>query len=203
MLISGGFDAGEPMLAADIARRMSVSSMPVREALARLTSEQALETLPSRRVRVPLLALSRARDIAAARALIECELVKRALPLMAAEDIAALEKLTDEYEAAEAAHDLAALNHGFHFTIYARAGSPVLLPFVESLWMQAGPYVRQAARLWGAHPGGSGSDQHRAIIRAIRDQDAGAAAAAMQADINTAFSILEEAGPDLWPQEEI
>jgi DNA-binding GntR family transcriptional regulator len=58
---------------------MSVSSMPVREALARLVSERALEAMPNRRVRVPLLTLERARDIAQARTLIESELAARAI----------------------------------------------------------------------------------------------------------------------------
>ena len=66
-LTGGCFDAGEVFLAGDIAARMSVSSMPVREALARLVSERALEAMPNRRVRVPPLSLERARDIAAAR----------------------------------------------------------------------------------------------------------------------------------------
>jgi DNA-binding GntR family transcriptional regulator len=57
-LIQARFDAGEIFLAGDVAQRMSVSSMPVREALARLVSERALEAMPNRRVRVPLLTWS-------------------------------------------------------------------------------------------------------------------------------------------------
>ena len=41
-LIQARFDAGEIFLAGDVAQRMSVSSMPVREALARLVSERAM-----------------------------------------------------------------------------------------------------------------------------------------------------------------
>ena len=134
-LIRGGFDAGEVFLAGDVAARMSVSSMPVREALARLVSERALEAMPNRRVRVPPLSLERARDIAAARALIECELAARAAAVLTPVHLAQLTRLTEDYEAAHDARDVAHLNHAFHFAIYEQAGSSVLLPFVESLWM--------------------------------------------------------------------
>jgi DNA-binding GntR family transcriptional regulator len=77
---------------------MSVSSMPVREALARLVSERALEAMPNRRVRVPLLTLERARDIAQARTLIESELAARAISNLSTDDIERLEMLTAEYE---------------------------------------------------------------------------------------------------------
>jgi DNA-binding GntR family transcriptional regulator len=72
-------------------RRMSVSSMPVREALARLVSERALEAMPNRRVRVPLITLERARDIAQARALIEGDLAARAIGNLSTDDIERLE----------------------------------------------------------------------------------------------------------------
>ena len=118
-LIQGRFDAGEIFLAGDVAQRMSVSSMPVREALARLVSERALEAMANRRVRVPLLTLERARDIAQARTLIEGELAARAIANLTDADIEQLEALTAEYEATREAQDVATLNHAI------RAGDTV------------------------------------------------------------------------------
>lgn len=200
-LIRGGFDAGEVFLAGDIAARMSVSSMPVREALARLVSERALEAMPNRRVRVPPLSLERARDIAAARALIECEMTARAVAQLTAADLARLTRLTEEYEAATEARDVAHLNHAFHFAIYGQAGSAVLLPFVESLWMQAGPYVRAAARLHSPLTDPSATLHHHGILDGLRNKDSRKARAELQADINRAFFILEQAGPEFWQEQ--
>ena len=42
-LIHGMFDAGEMLRIQDVAERLQTSTMPVREALGRLVSEQALE----------------------------------------------------------------------------------------------------------------------------------------------------------------
>lgn len=197
-LIQGRFDAGEVFLPGDIARRMSVSSMPVREALARLISERALEAMANRRVRVPLISLERARDLSRARALIEGELAALALPKLTDDDIAELERLTSRYEATRDPREVAALNHAFHFQLYHAAGSSVLLPIVESLWMQAGPYVRAAARLHSPMTDRSATLHHRGILSAITASDADRVSDELRADINLAFAILERADADFW-----
>ncbi|WP_299870179.1 GntR family transcriptional regulator [uncultured Hoeflea sp.] len=197
-LIQGRFDAGEVFLPGDIARRMSVSSMPVREALARLISERALEAMANRRVRVPLISLERARDLSRARALIEGELAALALPKLTDDDIVELEHLTSRYEATRDPREVAALNHAFHFQLYHAAGSSVLLPIVESLWMQAGPYVRAAARLHSPMTDRSATLHHRGILSAIAAGDADRVSDELRADINQAFAILERADADFW-----
>tara|TARA_R110002049_G_scaffold10127_3_gene50435 strand:- start:144129 stop:144845 length:717 start_codon:yes stop_codon:yes gene_type:complete len=201
-LIRGGFVAGETFLAGEVASRMSVSSMPVREALARLVSECALEAMPNRRVRVPLLTLDRGRDIAAARCMIECDLARRAMTHLSQADINELEDLTQAYDAADDPREVSHLNHAFHFAIYNKSGSSVLLPFVESLWMQAGPYVRAAARQQSVDSIASATRHHHGILGALRKGDSVALTAALEADIRTAFAILEAAGDEFWAEQE-
>jgi len=70
-LINGGFAAGDMLRIVDMADRLKTSTMPVREALGRLVSEQALEALPNRSVRVPLITRQRLDDLERARILIE------------------------------------------------------------------------------------------------------------------------------------
>ncbi|MDF1609259.1 GntR family transcriptional regulator [Hoeflea sp. YIM 152468] len=200
-LIQGRFDAGEIFLAGDVAQRMSVSSMPVREALARLVSERALEAMPNRRVRVPLLTLERARDIAQARTLIEGELAARAIANLTGPDFARLEDLTAEYEATRQAHDVATLNHAFHFLLYEAAGSSVFMPIVESLWMQAGPYVRAAAKLHSPLTDTAATLHHRGILAAIEAGDKARVSRELSADISQSFAILERAGAEFWDAE--
>ncbi|WP_394687889.1 GntR family transcriptional regulator [Hoeflea sp.] len=200
-LIQGSFDAGEVFLPGDIARRMSVSSMPVRETLARLVSERALEAMPNRRVRVPLITLEKARDIAHARALIEGDLAARAIGNLTEDDIARLDQLTCDYDATRDPREVATLNHAFHFQLYRAAGSSVLLPIVESLWMQAGPYVRAAARLHSPGTDRAATHHHRGILAAIAAGDVAQVSAELRADINQAFAILERADAEFWARE--
>ena len=192
-LIEGRFDGGEGFAAGPLARRMQTSAMPVREALARLVSERALEAGENRRIRVPALTPERARDLFRARVLVECELAVRAMPHLDADDFAALADLNADYEAARDAGDFSPLNHAFHFRIYARAGSAVLMPVVESLWMQAGPYIRAASRLHVPSSDPSATLHHRRLIDALRARDAAATVVAMTSDIEQTFAILARA----------
>lgn len=205
-LIHGVFDAGEVLRIRDLAASMSVSTMPVREALGRLIAEHALELMPNRSVRVPLISRDRLDDLARARALIEGELAVTAMANLGKDDIAALEADTARYDALtegriRTAGEAARLNHAFHFRIYRAAKSPVLIPIVESLWMQSGPYVRAAARVFDPRAGGSPTNHHRSLIIALKAGDAEAVRASLVADINRAFELirgrLDEKGSEI------
>lgn len=197
-LICGGFDAGEVFKPAELSRRLSVSSMPVREALARLVSERALESMPNRRVRVPLLDLTQMRRIGSARKLIEGELATSAMQNITDADIAKLEDLTTQYEAASDENTVALANHAFHFAIYERAESHVLIPFAESLWMQAGPYIRAASRLVSKPLDTSATKFHHAIIKALRKGNRNDLVNALHNDLSQPFDILERTDETVW-----
>src|ERR1044072_1303394 len=79
-LILGAFATGETLRIQELAERLQTSTVPVREALARLVSEQALEALPNRSGRVPLINRERLEYLARARTLIEGQIVALALP---------------------------------------------------------------------------------------------------------------------------
>lgn len=196
-LIHGVFDAGEVLRIRDLASWMSTSTMPVREALGRLIAEHALELMPNRSVRVPLITREKLDDLARARELIEGELAVRAMPNLQSEDIAALERDTEQYDnitggRIKTAGQAAELNHAFHFRVYRAANSPVLIPIVESLWMQSGPYVRAAAKVFDPDIGGPPTNHHRNLIAALRAGDAEAVRAALVADINRAFDLIRD-----------
>ena len=87
-LIHGMFDAGDMLRIQDLAETLQTSTMPVREALGRLVSEQALEALPNRSVRVPVITRERLDDLARARCLIEGQITALALPNLTREDFA-------------------------------------------------------------------------------------------------------------------
>lgn len=195
-LIHGVFDSGEVLRIVDIAETLQTSTMPVREALARLVSEQALEAMANRSVRVPLVDRARLDEIAHARCLIEGELTALALPNLTEEDFAEMRRLTTASETAFAsgapdrAQATSELNHAFHFTIYRAARSSVLIPIVESLWLQSGPYVRAAARIYDDENARTAVHHHWALIEALARGDAAAATAALVNDITYSFNLI-------------
>ena len=72
-LIGGLFAPGQVLTIRQLADALMTSTMPVREALGRLITEQALEVLPNRSIRVPPVTLERIADLLHARVLIEGE----------------------------------------------------------------------------------------------------------------------------------
>jgi DNA-binding GntR family transcriptional regulator len=195
-LIHGMFDAGQMMRIVDLADTLQTSTMPVREALGRLVSEQALEALPNRSVRVPLITRDRLEDLARARCLIEGQVVTLALPRLSPEDFAELRKLTEACDAAfrgddpDKAHTTSELNHDFHFHIYRAAGSAVLIPIVESLWLQSGPYVRAAAQIHDERRDIPATHYHWELIEALERGNAKASVAALTDDITRSFNLV-------------
>jgi DNA-binding GntR family transcriptional regulator len=193
-LIEGTFDAGEVLRIQDVAQRLEVSTMPVREALGRLVSERALEALPNRSIRVPLLTRLRLDEVAHARALVEGEAAALAGTRIDGAAVDELKRITRAYDrlmAKSGAHaDRAAYNHAFHFAIYRAAGSGVLLPIIESLWLQSGPFIRAAAEIYDNDDGLSATHHHWQIVEALERRDPEAVRRAVGADINRAFDLL-------------
>ncbi len=81
-LIGGVFAPAQVLTIRELADALATSTMPVREALGRLITEQALEALPNRTIRVPPVTLARIDDLLRARILIEGEAMALAAPRM-------------------------------------------------------------------------------------------------------------------------
>lgn len=195
-LIHGMFDAGDMLRIQDLAETLQTSTMPVREALGRLVSEQALEALPNRSVRVPIITRERLDDLARARCLIEGQITALALPNLSPEDFELLKQLTVDCEAAfrsddrDKAHATSELNHAFHFYIYRAAQSAVLIPIVESLWLQSGPYVRAAAHIHDEQRDIPATHHHWALIEALQRGDIAGSVKALTDDITRSFNLI-------------
>ena len=147
-------------------------------------------------MRVPVITRERLDDLARARCLIEGELTALALPNLTAEDFDGLKSLTLDYEAAfrgdaiDKAHRTSELNHAFHFSVYRAARSAVLIPIVESLWLQSGPYVRAAAQIHDERRDIPATHHHWALIEALERGDENRAVKALSDDITRSFNLV-------------
>lgn len=195
-LIYGMFEPGQVLTIQELAYSLETSTMPVREALSRLISEQALEAMPNRSIRVPLVDSQRLDDLLRARIVIEGTALELAAPRLDKLQIEALKSLIRDYDRRMAKRKEVIiefeleLNQAFHFQIYQASGSGVLMPIIESLWLQSGPYVRAAALAFD--PAGAISSQyyHGEIVAALEAGDIPAARAALATDISRAFDLL-------------
>jgi DNA-binding GntR family transcriptional regulator len=195
-LIGGLFEPSQVLTIRGLADALVTSTMPVREALGRLITEKALEALPNRSVRVPPITLDRIDDLLRARILIEGEAIALAAGRMGPRDIAVIEGMLrewDEMRALKHKKDVdreVTLNQSFHFEIYRACGSAVLIPMIESLWLQSGPCIRVAIYAFSEAGEVDTAHYHRSIVAALAAGDGDAARAALVADISRPFTFL-------------
>lgn len=189
-LVEGVFVPGHSVTLRGLAERLGTSPMPVRAAVARLVAEGALAITTTRRISVPEMTRPRFEEIIRARILLEGEAAERALPFIDAGRLAALRSHDDRLELAIERGDVTAYmaaNHDFHSALYRAAPSPVLVPIIEGLWLQFGPFMRHVyARLGTSDL----VDQHEAALDAIARKDAKALRRAIETDIADGMSII-------------
>ncbi|MEZ5797598.1 MAG: GntR family transcriptional regulator [Paracoccaceae bacterium] len=197
-LIGGLFAPGQVLTIRQLADALMTSTMPIREALGRLLSEQALEVMPNRSIRVPPVTPQRIDDLLHARILIEGEAIELAAPRMTPRLLANIGSIMAEWEAMrlggnpETVDREASLNQAFHFEIYRACGSAVLIPMIESLWLQSGPFTRAAIYAFSEAGARDAARYHHDMIKALEAGDGKAARKALIADISRPFAYLRE-----------
>ncbi|CAM5773299.1 GntR family transcriptional regulator [Labrys miyagiensis] len=195
-LVGGRFVPGRAVTLRGLADMLEVSPMPVRAAVTRLVAEGALALTATRRVSVPLMTRPRFEELVRVRILLEGEAAERALPAIDADRLAAIkahDARVEECLAADNAEGYMQANHAFHFAIYSAVPSTVLVPLIETLWLQFGPFMRNVyddLDMTGL------VDQHHRAIHAIERGDAAALRAAIEADIGDGMRIIGETALD-------
>ena len=202
-IMSGAFPPGQAVTIRGLAEAMDVSAMPVREALRRLVAERALALLDNRRVRVPKMTAERFDELYAARTALEMEAAARALPLI---DAARLERLRDINQSIDDAilrtdmETVVAQNFLFHLTLYSARPDSVLVPLIESVWLQTGPFMRAALEDFPTED--DGYDYHQVALAAIAAKDEAELRRAIAGDIRTGIGHLARSGK-LTPAEPV
>ncbi|GAB7007876.1 GntR family transcriptional regulator [Nocardioides sp. AN3] len=190
-IVTGQVQAGTFLRLEHLAEEMGVSVTPVREAMMQLRSEGFVEWQPRRGFVVLPLTRRDIEDVYRVHAFVAADLARNAVRRLRPVDVDRLEELQDQLEQAHAQGDadqVEQLNHQFHRTINTAADSPRLAHLLRT-------FTQYAPRLFFAEiagwPEASASD-HRAIIAAIRALDEDAAAAAIDAHIRQAGTLLAD-----------
>ena len=200
LLISGRLAPGERLSLRTAAEVLGVSIMPVREAVSRLVADRALEVMPNRAVRVPLMSVAQFRDLTKVRIAIEGHAAAQAALQRNDDDLAAIARAEEAMraESMKSRPDLpraVELNKTFHFAVYEAAHSPILVEIIRALWLKAGPVINLDLR---ANPErlakGDAIRFHANVRKAIAEGDAAAAQAGIAADISGAAEVIVSRG---------
>lgn len=150
-IISGRMRGGDPLRQETLAAEFGCSLIPVREALLSLQGEGLVAFVPHKGAVVKEITYSEIEEIFDLRALLECDILSRAMPKM---DDEALQRARDVLtrfasllEPEAELQDWGMLNWQFHSALYAPAGRDTTFAMIERLHTNCDRYIRLQLRL--------------------------------------------------------
>jgi DNA-binding GntR family transcriptional regulator len=199
-LVAGQLAPGDRLSLRTLALRLGVSMQPVRDAVARLVAERALEVTPKRAVQVPLMSASQFRELTTIRLGVEGFAAEQAAQRRGGAERAALRRheaaFRRESERRRPDIDAAIVaNANLHFAVYRAAGMPALTAIIEGLWLRIGPVLNLDMR-GGADRLASGVAVrcHAELVSAIEGGDAATARRVLLEDIGSTAAFIEARG---------
>jgi DNA-binding GntR family transcriptional regulator len=196
-LLVGRIEPGMTLTLRQIAQELGTSMMPVREAVARLVAEGALEVMPNRGLRIPLMSSQETDDLWTLRYQLEGEAAARAASRATPDDQAQIAALCQRVRSAAELGGVEAFleaNSTFQFAIYQAAQTRVFISLVEILRMRCAPHCTAALRYMLAQRPPYFSKTlryHDELVRAIAQRDPDRARRIKQRDIVATRKLVE------------
>jgi DNA-binding GntR family transcriptional regulator len=176
-IVAGDRAPGSRLPQVEIARRLGVSTTPVREALAMLQREGLVRLHPQRGAVVFSPTLADLREHYEIRATLEALAAAKTADAFRAEWAPPLETLLDEMRTGPPAPRYLELNQRFHTTLYELSGRRQLVEMIAALRDASSAYLH-IYRAAADFPVDRLDAEHRAILAACAARDPEAAAAA-------------------------
>jgi DNA-binding GntR family transcriptional regulator len=189
MILTGQLEPGSRFTQQELARALGVSTMPVREALLRLTHDGLIAASPNRSYRVERMTRADIQDIYWMHSMLAAELAARACANADDVLVGQLREVLDHNLRALELGDLNAMENGnwaFHRMINRAAGSPKLLLLLQTTlsFIPHGFYALVAD--WGE----ASERGHAQILRAIESRDVESARSASAEHVQEAADLL-------------
>jgi len=179
LIIARTYEPGQHLVESEVARRLQVSRLPVREALQALHLEGWVDLHVGRGAFVHAPSTREVDEVFAVRGVLEEEATRLAAPRITEEQIENLRELCREGRTSLAAEDFQAVvatNARFHRAISDVADNAVLSDFVASLDQRVRWHFTPLVRGRGT----SSWDEHEEIIEALASGDGEASGALMR-----------------------
>jgi len=136
-IMSGILRPGQRVIAAEVARDLNMSVIPVREAFRRLEQESLVEIVAHVGARVRSLPVDELDELLMIRGELEGLATRLAIPKLTEEDIQKLRSMVEEMDLCANNDDperYGTLNRWFHMALYEVSGSRELMRLIEGLW---------------------------------------------------------------------
>jgi len=182
--VSGEIPPGSPIRLQEYVDRLSMSTVPIREALRFLEQKGLIERRPHRGVVVSEMSATDLEDTYNIRLDLESMAVRKAAPRIKEKDRLLLLGLVDEYESALRADNGTApdVHTKLHMSIYEYADSRWLRLLLPTLWDNSERYRRLQMPVRGTID--QRVEEHRVLVEACASGDPEVAAAELQAHLS-------------------
>jgi len=145
-ILSGEITAGQPLRQAALAEELSVSRIPIREALLQLEAEGLVAFEPHKGATATELSIEQVDELFELRAMLEAELLAASIPHLTDEMLkqagSLLAKLDKALGKENAANTWSELNSEYHNCLYRAANRPQTQDLVNTLNKNADRYIR-------------------------------------------------------------
>lgn len=185
-ILSGHIRPGERIITEEVAQRLGVSKIPVREALRGLEAGGLISTKPNCGSTVTELSKENLEEILEIRINLECIAARKATQSRDADLLDRLNIYHQQFATARAsniADRLLQTNKKFHHTLYQAANMPILLNIIEQLWDRVSPYYYILFRQSAKPNPVIGIRYHQEIINAVKNNDPDGVAKWIEADL--------------------
>ncbi len=176
-ILTGAIKAGEPLRQAALAEELNVSRIPIREALLQLEAEGLVEFEAHKGATATKLSSEQVTELFELRALLECELLRLAIPRLTEAELAQSEQLLqqmhDAYQHEASSGNWSELNTRFHLSLYRAANRQLTYEIVQNLNSNSDRYIRVHLMLAGGVK--KSEPEHAKLLQLCRKRDADAA----------------------------
>lgn len=182
-ILEGDFRPLEKLNQSLLAKQLGVSRMPVRDALRMLERDGLVENHLDKGYIVATFSKDKLDDILLVRRILEPKAVLLAEKHFTSADIAQLENyLSKEWSEYKKGNwkNLHKLNVSFHFTIYNKCSSPLLIEMIQKLWNSFPKYILHEQN----DSNRQSLQSHERILDYIKKNDFNAAAKEMEEHIH-------------------
>lgn len=182
MIVDGELSPGERINEVHLSRQLGVSRTPLREALARLAHEGALDTIPHIGHFVRALSIDEIEQLYQIRPLLDPEALRLA-GLPSKEKIERLRELNESIASAKDPDEIISADDEWHIELLSDCPNKILLDLIKQFIRRTHRYevtlMRESANVVTA------TKNHRSILAALKRHDLDAACNALRANLES------------------
>jgi DNA-binding GntR family transcriptional regulator len=185
----GSLGPGMQLVERDLAQRLGMSRVPIREAIQRLVEEGLVKKMPHRGTFVYLPSLREIEEISSVRVHLEHFVIERVLARWNPQHEATLQDIVEQIRTAATIQDrrrMSELDAQFHATLWDIADHQILLEVISSLRQRVTRLLHEIISLMPSEELYQAVESHEAVISVIKSGDVAAAKDEMTRHIGAA-----------------